>query len=77
MGKHKGDIEIGRRMIEELERVFGSQCNAIKRLPVNRHAVDHWREGATPGGQMLARLHYFGGDVIYVLTGKRRHNNGC
>jgi hypothetical protein len=32
--------------------------------------------GEVPGGMSLAKLHAFGGDVIYVLTGKRRAEDG-
>lgn len=71
MAKPKGDIEIGHRMIEELVRIYGTKANAIRQFHVNRNAIDRWRDGATPGGYVLAKLHYRGGDVIYVLTGKR------
>ena len=71
MAKHKGDIEIGRRMEEEVYRVFGSHSNAISCLECGKNALSEWRNGGTPGGHMLAMLHYFGGDVIYVLTGKK------
>lgn len=71
MAKHKGDIEIGQRMVEEVYRVFGSHNNAIKCLKCGKNALAYWREGGTPGGFVLARLHYFGGDVLYVLTGKK------
>lgn len=76
MTKQKGDIEIGRRMVEELVRIFGTQAQAICRFPCNRHSIDNWRAGGTPGGYMLAKLHYCGGDVMYVLTGKREKKDG-
>lgn len=71
MCKQKGDIAIGHRMIDELVRLFGTQAEAIRSFPCNKHSVDNWRDGGTPGGYMLAKLHYCGGDVLYVLTGKR------
>lgn len=76
MAKHKGNIEIGYRMIDELVRVFGSQANAIRQMSLNRHAVYYWKTGGTPGGYMLAKLHYHGGDVMYVLTGERTVEDG-
>lgn len=76
MAKHKGDIEIGHRMVEEVYRVFGGHNNAIHRLNCGKNAISYWREGGTPGGLVLARLYYFGGDVLYVLTGKRGSENG-
>lgn len=71
MAKHKGDIEIGYRMVEELYRIFGSQANAIRSFKCARSMFKGWDNGNTPGGFSLAKLHYCGGDVIYVLTGKR------
>lgn len=72
MAKHKGNIEIGHRMVDELVRIFGSQANAVRQFPCKKHSLDYWKDGGTPGGYMLAKLHYCGGDVIYVLTGKGR-----
>lgn len=72
MPKHKGDIEIGHRMVEELVRLFGTQANACRKLQFERHCTDYWQNGGTPGGHMLAKLHYCGGDVLYVLTGERK-----
>jgi hypothetical protein len=76
VSKHKGDIEIGRRMVDELVRIFGTKAKAIRCLKCGRHNVDYWHDGGTPGGYMLAKLHYFGGDVIYVLTGIREKEDG-
>lgn len=71
MCKQKGDIAIGHRMIDELVRLYGTQANAIRQFPVHQNSISKWRDGGTPGGYMLAKLHYCGGDVLYVLTGKR------
>lgn len=76
MSKHKGDIEIGRRMAEELLRLFGSPPNVHRCFGVSRCMLYDWEAGKTPGGAMLARLHYYGGDVLWVLTGIRRKANG-
>ena len=69
--RHKGDIEIGCRMVEELVRLYGTKAEDIRKFQIERHSLDRWGDGGTPGGYMLARLHAHGGDVIYVLTGKR------
>lgn len=76
MAKIKGDIEIGRRMAEELLRVFGSPTKAMKGLKSTKRLLYEWQDGKTPGGLYLARLHYCKGDVIYVLTGNRRAEDG-
>ena len=76
MAMQKGDIEIGHRMVDELVRLFGTKAEAVRRFPCERHCIDRWQDGGTPGGYMLARLHYCGGDVMYVLTGKRENKYG-
>lgn len=76
MAKPKGNIEIGYRMVDELVRIYGSQANAVRQFPCDRHTMDYWVGGGTPGGYMLAKLHYSGGDVIYVLTGERMAEDG-
>jgi hypothetical protein len=72
MASKKGDIEIGKRMVEELHRIFDTQKQACTGMRCNRRSFYEWGTvGKTPCGLHLARLHYCGGDVIYVLTGKR------
>ena len=72
MAGKKGDIEIGKRMVEELHRIFDTPKQAYTRLGVSKSCFYDWESiGKTPSGLHLARLHYCGGDVIYVLTGKR------
>lgn len=76
MPKVKGDILVGHRMSEEVDRLFTTRISAAKALKCDRKAIRAWECGATPGGLHLARLHYLGGDVIYVLTGKREAKDG-
>lgn len=77
MAGKKGDIEIGKRMVEELHRIFDTQKQASISMGCDRRHLYEWgTNGKTPGGLFLARLYYCGGDVIYVLTGKRSVNNG-
>lgn len=71
MGKRKGNIEIGQRMAEELIRLFGCPTEIYRRFGCSAKQYYHWSDGITPGGHMLAKLHYCGGDVIYVLSGRR------
>ena len=72
MAKTKVDIHIGQRMREEIDRIFPTGAAATKALRCDRKNYSAWNNGETPNAIYLARLHYFGGDVIYVLTGKRR-----
>ncbi len=71
MGKRNGDIEMGHRMLEELHRLYGTSASVVRNFRCNYNTMYSWEMGATPGGVFLAKLHYVGGDVIYVLTGKR------
>ena len=71
MPKHRCGVEIGYRFGEELYRIFGTQANAVRRFKCARENFRTWALGGAPGGYMLAKLHYCGGDVLYVLTGKR------
>lgn len=71
MSKEKGDIKIGQRAFEEIQRLFPTVIIASSRSGCSKQAIYAWRDGNTPDGLNLARLHYAGADVIYILTGKR------
>ncbi len=76
MPKVKGDVLIGHRMYKEVCRLFPTFVSAAQAFRCDRKAIQAWGAGVTPGGLHLARLHYLGGDVIYVLTGKREAKDG-
>ena len=76
MAKRQGDVAMGYRMAEELSRLFPTQAMAAERLGFERKSVFFWSCGTTPSALALAKLHYCGGDVIYVLTGKRSVDYG-
>lgn len=78
MCKLKTDIYVGRRAYKECDRVFGvSEYGGIKKakkaLGCNRKTIYGWRDGVTPETFYLIRLHYFGADVMYILTGARKN----
>ena len=72
MPRIKADVNIGKRMHEEIYRLFPSYTSAANALRCDRKCISLWSTGTTPDTLQLARLHYLGGDVIYVLTGNRR-----
>ena len=74
MGNRKGDIEMGHRMIKELLRIYGSKSKIVRNFGCAHLTLYGWEMGNTPGGAFLAKLHYAGGDVIWVLTGRRVDN---
>ena len=76
MAKHKGDIEIGRRMAWECCHIFGTAKKAAQQLQCHKNSVYEWEKGKMPGALILAKLHSCGGDVLYVLTGKREGKFG-
>ena len=76
MPQVKGDIFIGQRMREEVDRLFPSLTVAAKAFRCDRKNFTGWMNGLTPSSIQLAKLHYLGGDVLYVLTGKRSGLDG-
>lgn len=76
MPKKKGDIEIGYRMVEELHQLYDTQASSARQLGVHRHCFNSWNAGVTPDCHVLQKLHYCGGDVMYVLTGRRSFRDG-
>lgn len=74
--KRKFDIEMGRRMCEEINRILPgkSQRKVAVMLGCNKNAIKAWEDGCTPSAMYLARIHHLGGDVIWILTGERGGN---
>ena len=71
MPRQKVDINIGIRAFEEVKRLFPSIKTATIRTNCKKATIYNWSEGMAPDCLNLARLHYAGADVIYILTGKR------
>jgi hypothetical protein len=76
MSKHLADIEIGKRAVEELYRLFPTLSEAAisKRIGLDRKCFWEWKCGTTPGGYALSVLCYAGCDIKYILTGRRGKN---
>ena len=71
MPKTKGDILIGKRTREEVDRIFPSFTVAALALNCDRKCFTMWSHGLTPETMKIAKIHYYGGDVLYILTGKK------
>lgn len=71
MAQKQADIEIGHRAYEEAIRLFNTPGTVNRRIGIGKSTVHEWKEGQAPGGLALARLHYAGADVLYILTGKK------
>ena len=75
MANKKGNIEIGHRAYEEVCRIFGNGNNGAKKMLIRKNIIYEWKAGSVPCGHYLAWLHYYGCDVIYILTGRRNIGN--
>ena len=71
MAQKQADIDIGRRAYEEAMRLFDNPRTLRLRIGIGKSTVYQWKDGRSPGGLALARLHYAGADVLYILTGKK------
>ena len=71
--KRKCNIDIGQRAYSEIQRLFPNKSMpyVALRIGCNKKAIAAWRDGFAPSGMFLARLHYLGADVIWILTGER------
>jgi transcriptional regulator with XRE-family HTH domain len=65
-------IEIGLRLKEERERLRFTQAAAADLLAVSKNTWISWEQAKTfPPADALARLGEAGGDVLYIVTGRR------
>lgn len=71
MKRKIADIEIGYRMHEEVLRMFGCQKKAADAMECERGTVYAWGTGIAPSALYLSKFSAFGGDVVYVLTGRK------
>lgn len=68
----KAQIEIGKRAVEEIMRMFPTHQAAKNALGIkSRQLIYDWMDGVAPGAKYLQRLYYCGADIIYILTGTR------
>ena len=72
--RKKTDIEIGKRFVSQLYRIFpGASNRKIARiLRCSQTNIQTWNEGKTPGAIFLARSIEHGCDIHYVLTDRRQ-----
>lgn len=73
MAKHKGELGIGERAVEELLNKFPNLTEAqiCQRLGTSRKSFWDFKNGSTPGGCLLQRMCFEGCDIKYILTGRR------
>lgn len=73
--KRRSDAEIGRRAFSEVNRLFPTEStiSICRKLGCSRSVLACWRDGFAPSAMFLARLLELGGDVGYILTGRRRY----
>ena len=74
--KKKKDCRIGERAFEEVERLFKSKILARRVLGIGKNSLYEWKHGTVPSAFYIAKIHYLGGDAMYILTGQRSIENG-
>ena len=79
MPKRKAGIEVGKRAVEEIGKIFdiskyGGITAASKAIGCSKNSIYELEKGATPETIFLIRLHYLGADVIYIMTGVRNRD---
>ena len=71
MRRKIADVNIGYRMYEEAMRIFNTPTVAAQKMGCDRKVFYEWAGGGAPSALFLARMDAFGGDVVYVLTGRK------
>lgn len=73
--KRKAEIAFGQRFVEELRRLFPDESlvGMCRRIGCCEHSFYAWEDGSAPGAMFLAKIIHLGGDIHYVLTGRRRY----
>lgn len=74
--KKKKDCRIGERTFEEVGRLFKSKIFAARVLGISKNLLYEWKHGTVPSAFYIAKIHYLGGDAMYILTGQRSIKNG-
>lgn len=74
--KKKKDCRFGERAFEEVGRLFKSKILARRALGISKNLLYKWEFGTVPSAFYIAKIHYLGGDAMYILTGKRSVTNG-
>lgn len=70
------DRNVGKRMYEECIRLFDTAKQIQEFFRVSPPLQYHWLNGTAPSAGNLIRLIEAGGDVMYVLTGRRSNAQG-
>ena len=75
--KHNFDIEIGKRFVQELYRLFPNESDSkiSRRLGCSDTMISEWREGRTPSSGYLSRIVHYGADVMWILIGGNNGND--
>lgn len=65
--------EIGKRMYEECLRLFTGHKDTIEHLCCGNNEPYCWMRGVAPSSVYLQRILLCGGDIMYILTGRRKN----
>ena len=70
MGR-KASINIGRRALEEVDRLYPVRRRAMEAIGCSKNTFEGWEHGHTPTPIFFERLYHIGADIPYILTGSR------
>ena len=72
--KRKSESTIGCRAYEEVNRLFPDDfvITICRKIGCSRQTYNSWGTGFAPSAMFLSRILQLGGDVEYILTGRRK-----
>lgn len=66
------DLERGKRLLEERKKIWKSRKKFTMETKIPPTTLDNWERGGDISAVALKEISERGGDVIYILTGKRQ-----
>lgn len=70
------DPTMSERVAEEIYKLGGTNRDAARKIGCDHHAISDWLSGRSiPSAYYLKAMYEAGLDVIYILTGRRTHND--
>ena len=69
--KSPKDLERGERLLEERKKIWNSRAKFKHETNLSDRNLENWENGLDISCDCLREIHNHGGDIIYILTGKR------
>ena len=65
------DLDRGKRLLEERKKIWKSRKKFSEETELSFRTLENWENGANIPCDCLREIHEHGGDIVYILTGKR------